>query len=62
MRQYVAGPPGPPGPPGTPGIGSYILNTHEVAEHVLGLMNGECYKGTHGLPIKKGMLRERRCD
>lgn len=40
VRRYVAGPPGPPGPPGTPGIGSYILNTHEVAEHVLNLMNG----------------------
>ncbi len=53
MRRYVAGSPGPPGPPGGPGVGSYTFNTQEVAERVLSLMNGECYKMTYRLPIKK---------
>lgn len=41
MRRYVAGTPGPPGPPGAPGQGSYGINTQEVAERVLTLLNGE---------------------
>lgn len=41
VQRYVAGPPGPPGPPGAPGFGSYGVNTQEVAERVLSLMNGE---------------------
>ena len=56
MRRYVSGPPGPPGPPGLPGAsgasghGGYTFNTQEVAERVLSLMNGECYRT---LPIKR---------
>lgn len=51
MRRYVSGPPGPPGPPGATDQGSYRINTQEVADRVLSLMNGKCYRRTIRLTI-----------
>lgn len=39
--------------PQAPGQNSYEFTTQEVAEHVLGLMNGECYRWTGWLSIEK---------
>lgn len=41
VRRFVSVP-GPPGPPGAPGHGGYGFDQQEVAERVLGLLNGEC--------------------
>lgn len=46
VRRYVSGPPGPPGPPGDTDHGSYRINTQEVANRVLSLMNGKSYRKT----------------
>ena len=53
MRRYVSGPPGPPGPPGGTDHGSYRINTQEVADRVLSLMSGKCYRRTIRLTINK---------
>lgn len=62
VRRYVGGTPGPPGPPGAPGLGSNRFNTQEVADRVLTLMNGECYRWTHRVPIQKVFCRDNMTD
>lgn len=63
MRRYVSGPPGPPGPPAAPSHDNSGFNPEEVAERVLRLMTGECYRWTPGYRLKQcSVERDDNCD